>query len=851
MKQFIYVISLLMLITSCENDQRFRSIFEKGVSKELAVYRKKQISDVNYNLSFKIPLKRDSSIVSSLKLRTNLHDLNLPLILDFNEDKKALIKVFVNEIEIPIVHEKEHLIISSDNLILGDNTIDIQFIAGELSLNRNEDYLYTLLVPDRARTLFPCFDQPDIKASYVLNITAPEGWKVLCSSLLKSQNEQGEFTEHQFTESAKMSTYLFSFVVGNFQSVKKDLGNKSMQILFRETNQEKIETSIQLITNLHQLSLEFLQDYTRSDFPYKKFDIAAIPGFQYGGMEHVGAVQYRERNLFLDSTATQSQELSRAKLIAHETSHMWFGNLVTMKWFDDVWMKEVFANLMADKIINPIFNSVNHDLQFLTSHYPSAYGTDRTKGTNPIRQELDNLENAGSMYGSIIYHKAPIMMRQLEAVLGKEKFRKGLETYLKTFAYKNADWNDLIEILGSDTSLDIENWSRIWVNSPGRPVISESVIYDENNNIETFEISQRAEDESDKLWPQIFDISMVYRDSISTFSIDLNTQKINVPQVVGYPKPKFILYNSNGFGYGLFPIDKNELKFNAFITTDIARAQSYLNCYENTLSGSIKPKQAFQFFQKAVNTETNELILRLISGQMRNIYWTFLSEEERRMAQAELESNILNKLEQEFPSNIKKTLFSLYKSIAYSESGLKHLYDIWQGDEHIANLILNEDDLTSLAMTLALYKHEKAKEILKNAKEAILNKDRLKRFDFLLPALSQDASIRSAFFESFRAEKNREKESWVLSACYYIHHPLRQNTAINNLQTSLDLLEIIQQTGDIFFPKAWLDNTIGMYSSKEAFDLVENFIEKNPELNPNLKKKLLQSTDNLYRAQNK
>ena len=145
-----------------------------------------------------------------------------------------------------------------------------------------------------------------------------------------------------------------------------------------------------------------------------------LPAFQFSGMEHAGAIYYNAPAVFLEKTATQNQLLSRASLIAHETSHMWFGDLVTMKWFDDVWLKEVFANFMAAKIVNPTFPEIDHELRFFLQHYPPAYEVDRTAGANPIRQELANLREAGSLYGPIIYQKAPIVMRQLEQILGAE-----------------------------------------------------------------------------------------------------------------------------------------------------------------------------------------------------------------------------------------------------------------------------------------------------------------------------------------------------------------------------------------------------------------------------------------------
>ena len=136
------------------------------------------------------------------------------------------------------------------------------------------------------------------------------------------------------------------------------------------------------IFDLHAAALAWLEDYTGIPYPFGKFDFVLIPSFQFGGMEHAGAILYNAAGLMLDESATQNQLLGRASVIAHETAHMWFGDLVTMRWFNDVWMKEVFANFMAAKIVNPSFPQVNHELRFLLAHYPAAYQVDRTAGTN-------------------------------------------------------------------------------------------------------------------------------------------------------------------------------------------------------------------------------------------------------------------------------------------------------------------------------------------------------------------------------------------------------------------------------------------------------------------------------------
>ncbi len=817
----------------------------------MATYRRTQVEDVVYHLGFAIPEKREDPITAILDLELTVKDLTYPLYLDFKEEKNTLQSLLVNGKTVTIVHKKEHVIIPVEVLQLGENDIKIEFYAGELSLNRNDDYLYTLLVPDRARTVFPCFDQPDIKASYVVKIIAPKDWKVLCGAPLASQEIESEFINYQFEPSDKMSTYLFSFVAGKFEKVSSQETKRTMNMLYRETNEEKIAASTDRIFELHQSSLDFLEEYTKVDFPFQKFDFATIPGFQYGGMEHTGAIQYRESSLFLDKSATRSQELSRAKLIAHETAHLWFGNLVTMEWFNDVWMKEVFANFMADKIVNPVFTDINHDLQFLTSHYPRAYGVDRTQGTNPIRQDLDNLKNAGSLYGSIIYNKAPIMMRQLELALGKEKFKEGIREYIKTYANNNADWNGLVTILDTKTDLDLNTWSDIWVNSTGRPVFSGDIQYDATKKIKQFTLTQTAEDGSEKYWPQSFDISLVYKDSVTTIPVVSNAQRIEVSQAIGASQPLYILYNSNGYGYGVFPVTESAVTQISTIEDEVSRAHAYLNVYENTLNGTIVNTIAFENLKKGIATESNELILRMITGQASNLYWNSFTQEQRDTYLPSLENALYSRLKQSESKNIKKTLFNTYRSIAHSETGLATLYRIWNKEETIDNLILNKDNYTSLAQRLALYDHPEAVAILAKAKSELTNPDKIQRFEFLAPALDTDPAIRTAYFESFKEAQHREKENWVQTACSYIHHPLRQEDGIKNVAMSLELLEEIQETGDIFFPLGWLNSTIGQYTSPDAYTMVKDYMASHPELDSNLKRKLLQATDNLHRRQEK
>ncbi|SCX86370.1 aminopeptidase N [Flavobacterium anhuiense] len=849
MKIFYSFLCFFILIFNSFSQVKEKALLENGVLEQLAKFRKKQISDLQYILSFEIPNQKSENINSNLIVNLSLSDLSQPLILDFKEKTSNIKTVEANGKKLSIIHENGHIVIPISALVLGKNTFSISFIAGNLSLNRNDDFLYTLLVPDRASTLFPCFDQPDLKATYKLSLSVPKDWSVLAGADVVEKLEKGDFTAYTFGESDKMSTYLFSFVAGKFKSTTQKPGLE-MTMLYRENSPEKFRVSADTIFNLHQQSLDFLEKYTNYKFPFQKLDFASIPVFQYGGMEHIGAIQYRESTLFLDNSATDTEKLNRAKLIAHETSHMWFGDLVTMKWFDDVWMKEVFANFMADKIMNPIFPKVNHNLQFFTAHYPSAYAEDRSLGTHPIKQHLANLQNAGSLYGAIIYNKAPIMMRQLEASMGAAAFQKGIQKYIQKYANDNADWNNLVELLDAETPLDMKKWSDVWVNKSGRAIFTDKVEYDSKNRIKSFEIQQQAEDQSENIWPQIFQIGLVYAKEVKILSVNINDKNTLVKEAEGLEKPIAVVYNYNGFGYGVFPLDGNNLNYISSLKDEMARASSYSNLYENTLIGNVSPEKAYDCFLKGIETEQNELVLRIVSGSLNTIYWRLLTEKQQNKFQKQLEGVLNDRLQANLSANIKKTLFGLFSSIAYSNSAKASLYKVWNREISIPNLKLNEDDYTNMAMNLVIFKHPLADGILEKTRTSFTNPDKQKRFEFLLPSLTKDELVRNAFMESLKDDANREKESWVSVGLANINHPLRQESAQKYIRFSLDLVDEIQRTGDIFFPKDWLDNTIGKYSSKFAFDEVQLFLKENPNFSPILKRKLFQATDLLYKAQN-
>ena len=823
---------------------------ESGVSYELAQFRKSTLSNIKYELDLDIPESKTDRISGTENLTFNYKKQSeVPLQIDFKENAASLLSVSVNGQAIKPVLENEHILIDQKYLKSEHNQITFKFLAGNSALNRRDGYLYTLFVPDRARTMFPCFDQPNLKANYSLTLTIPEKWNAMANGVLKETTVKQGRKKMIFAQSDLLPTYLFSFAAGDFKYFKEKIGMQDAAMLYRETDTIKIKNSMDSIYNLYRNSLAYYEKWTGIPHPFQKHGLVVVPDFQFGGMEHPGAILFQNSTLFLDKNATQSQLNNRSNLLAHEVAHLWFGDMVTMDWFNDVWTKEVFANFMADKSTGASSDKSVYDLKFLTTHFPAAYSVDRTIGANPIRQVLDNLQNAGMMYGPIIYNKAPIMMRQLELLIGEENFRKGISEYLRKYAYSNATWPDLITILDNQTPEDLQSWNKVWVNEPGRPIIDYTIKY-KGNKIENFKISQHPEHgDTQKLWPQEFQISLFYPDKIEKVDVRFSEKQQDIPELKGRQKPLFVLQNSSGIGYGVFNVDNDLISGFSLIKDPVSRASAYISLYENMLGGSgITPQELLHFFAGQLQKESTELNLRLITGYISGIYWGFLTESIRNKESESLENIVWNALQKQAAVNNKKNLFDCYQGIFQSKKAYDNLYTIWKSQTAPQGITLNDEDFTNLALALSL-RNNNNNDLLQEQLTRIKNPDRINRFKIIMKAASSDKKIRDEFFNSLAERQNRSNESAVGSALGYLHHPLRQHTSINYLPQTLELLKEIQKTGDIFFPDNWLRSTFSSYQNPKALTVVNQFIQQNPDYNSILKNKILQATENLRRAQ--
>jgi aminopeptidase N len=822
-----------------------------GVPLGLAEERAHRVSNLRYELRFLVPRETRSAVAGEVTIHFTLTNATRPLALDFTGPPPA--HASVNGRDVSLIAAPEHLILQSPDLREGSNDVTVAFSATDAALNRNTEFMYTLFVPARARLTFPCFDQPDLKARYALTLDIPSEWQALSNGAERSRAVRDSRAVVRFAETEPLSTYLFAFAAGKFQIETAQRNGRTFRMFHRETDAKKVERNRDAVFDLHAAALDWLERYTGIPYRFGKFDFLLVPSFQFGGMEHPGAIFYNASGILLDESATQNQKLGRASVISHETAHMWFGDLVTMRWFNDVWMKEVFANFMAAKIVNPSFPEINHELRFLLSYYPEAYDVDRTAGTNPIRQRLDNLNEAGTLYGAIIYQKAPIVMRQLEMILGEDSFRDGLREYLNAHAFANAAWTDLVNVLDARTLEDLAAWSHAWVEEPGRPTLATEL------RVEHGTIAQLAFTERDPAprrgleWTQHIEAALGYAGEIKKIGVNLSGASVEVAAARGLGVPLYVLPNGGGIAYGGVALDETSraylLQHLADIPDALTRGSALVALWEDMLDGRSRAGDVLHMLIASLPAERDELNVQRMLSYLEHGYWTFLSASARDALAPSLERTLRAGIAAASTQSLKSAWFSALRNMALTADTLEWLERVWDHTEPVPGLTLAEPDYIRLAQELALRGGPDSDDILSRQLTRIENPDRKARFEFTRSSLSRDPAVRDALFNSFADVERRRHEPWVLEALGYLHHPLRGAASEKYIPPSLAMLQEIQRTGDIFFPKRWMDATLSGHSSSSAARMVTAFLANLPANYPDrLRRIVLSSADDLFRT---
>ncbi|XP_065354225.1 glutamyl aminopeptidase-like isoform X3 [Calliphora vicina] len=354
------------------------------------------------------------------------------------------------------------------------------YASSYLSADNNERWIATSkFEPTYARQAFPCFDEPSMKAMFTITVVRPTGDGYHALSNMNVEEEKdigGGLTEVTFAESVPMSTYLACFIVSDFahkskmvKGILEGQDDFEMRVFATAAQVDKVDYAL----NVGASVTEFYIEYFNVSYPLPKLDMAAIPDFVSGAMEHWGLVTYRETALLYDKTISSSANQQRvATVIAHELAHMWFGNLVTMKWWNDLWLNEGFASYIEYKGVNHVHPDWQMLDQFLISDLHGVMKLDATLASHPIVQTVESPNQITELFDSITYSKGASVIRMLEDLVGAEKFRNATTNYLNRFYYQNAETNDFLsELEALNFDFDVKSIMQTWTEQMGLPVV--------------------------------------------------------------------------------------------------------------------------------------------------------------------------------------------------------------------------------------------------------------------------------------------------------------------------------------------------------------------------------------------
>jgi aminopeptidase N len=488
---------------------------EPGISRELATWRAEQYRDLRYVLKLELtrPFER---LRGELLIVVTIDAPEADLVLDWRPGEGAgASDLRVNGVTPDAVASaQDHLVIPEALLHAGENRIELRFDApvraSGTAVTRfhdsqdQTDYLYTLLVPADASSVFPCFDQPDLKARFELTVTAPSDWRVIGNAPELEITSNGEMATTRFAATEPISTYLRS------RGPSVDLKDQASgtRLFVRRSRLERARQEADEVFRLTRQSAAYFADYFAQPFPFAKYDLVLIPELAYGGMEHAGATFLREDSMLFPFQPAAADRLRRAQLIFHETAHQWFGDLVTMRWFDDMAGKDLpIHGGQGDAALLPEFDAWN------AFRAPSGrLRTDATRGTTPIWQALPNLAAAKSAYGNIVYSKAPAVLRQAEFFLGEEVFRSAVREFTARHAFGAADWSDLVGAFEHTSGRSLQVWADAWVKRRGLPAVRVAWGVDAEGRLADVVLSQRDALGEGGVWPMRVQVVAVYAD---------------------------------------------------------------------------------------------------------------------------------------------------------------------------------------------------------------------------------------------------------------------------------------------------------------------------------------------------
>jgi aminopeptidase N len=826
---------------------------EPGVSLELAKWRAKRYRDVRYGLKLRLAEGADR-VSGSLELSVTLPRAT-DLVLDWRPAKAARVwNVRANGAAAEPRLENEHLVIGQRALRAGKNLIELEFespvaVSGA-AITRYKDredgaeYLYTLFVPSDASSAFPCFDQPDLKARFALELELPATWRAVSNAAAAGETAG----RVRFAETEPIPTYLFAFAAGPFEAIIAS--GDATRLLVRRSRLERAREHGAEVLRINREAMQFFERYFARRFPFSKYDLVLVPEFPYGGMEHAGATFLNEERVVFPAAPSAADLLRRAQLIYHETSHQWFGDLVTMRWFDDLWLKEGFANFMATKATEALAPEFDAWTAF---HALKTGGvrTDSTRGTSAIRYPLQNLSAAKSAYGAIVYAKGPAVLRQAEFYLGERAFREAVREFLRRHAYGAADWQDLVRAFERASGKRLSRWADAWVQRRGAPSVRTYWEIDSRGRLAAVRVEQRDGLLEDGRWPmRLRVVALGAGGTARSADVQLDRGSAAVPKLNGLQAPALVFANAGDYGYGRFFLDPQSREtaldpgFRAPDT--LLQAQLAEALWEAVREAELAPQRYLEYALRELPRTQDDIALSALLARIEVAFRRYLTDSQRDTAASAIERALLAEGALAAATQSKRVFYlRAFFSIAWTRDALGELKRLLDGALQVPGVQLASRDRFRMIERLLTRDDPEAASRLA-AQAAADRGDDGRRYAYGAGAAAADVAVKRALLRAFREDASLP-ESWIEQALAPFNAPEHAALTRPLLGEALALLPELKRTRKIFFVNNWLAAFVGGQTDAEALAVIETLLASQ-RLEPDLRLKLLEAADGLERS---
>ena len=832
---------------------------EPGVSRELAQWRAKQYRDIRYSLKVLIS-PGAATLQGTARVEVTLPRRVPELVLDWRPSAAShLSHLRINGKPARARLDREHLVVSAKRLRAGKNRLTFAFespitasgsaVTRYLDREDRAEYVYTLFVPSDASSAFPCFDQPDLKARFKLELLLPRAWTAVGNAPVTRTEDAGNRVHRvEFAETRPISTYLFAFAAGPFAEILATPGGT--RLFVRKSQLARARQEAPELLRLNREAVRWFERYFDSRFPFPKYDLVLVPELAYGGMEHAGATFLREDAMLFPSVPSETDILARAEILFHEASHQWFGDSMTMRWFDDLWLKEGFANFMAAKAAEALLptQSVWNAFHALKT---AAYRTDVTQGTIPIYRPLANLAGAKSVYGNIVYGKAPAVLRQAEFFVGEEAFQSAVRQLLKQHAYGNADWSDFVRALERASRRKLGDWAEAWVKGRGMPEIRLSWDTDREGQPRNVILEQHDTLGEGLTWPMKLTVFALPEEGLPrSAEVELRGERTPVPQLDGMPEIDFAFPNFGDYGYGRFLLDPASrdavLERPEIVQGTLLRALVFGALWDAVRDAELAPLAYLDFVIRVAPVEHDPVTLAGLLSRAQAAFLAYASDGQRDEAAPRFERLLTEgMLHADTTPGRRVTFLRTFMASAWSENARSQLKLLLAGTLEVPGVKLSSRDrFRAIARLLALDDPE-AKKLLSAQAAADPGTDG-RRYAFAAGAAERSAEAKQHYFERFFKD-NALAESWIEAALPPFNAPEHAELTQPFLDLALAALPELKKKRKIFFVNDWLAAFIGGQLDAQALDQVGSF-SRQPDLDPDLRLQVLEAMDGLART---